>query len=66
MSPDSRVELTVDGKKVSEYQGTGRLSERGDYAPANHSGLYVTVWDTAAVFSKIALTPITGQGKKTR
>jgi hypothetical protein len=61
------VTIIVDGKKISEFKGPySRLSYGGTYAPPNHPGLYITAIDTAAVFSKIHLTPVSGQGKKTR
>jgi hypothetical protein len=65
---NSGTTLWVDGKKISEYKGNySNLRERGDYSPPNHNGLFITVWDGAASFSKIQLTPFSGgQGKKTR
>lgn len=65
---NSGTTLFVDGKKISEYKGNySNLRERGDYSPPNHNGLFITVWDGAAVFTKLQLTPFSGgQGKKTR
>ncbi len=64
------VTLTVDGKKISEYAGPySKLGDRPPEltVPANHNGLYVGAWESAATFSKILITPVSGgQGRKLR
>ena len=58
------ITVTVDGKKVTAFKGaTTRLSIAPLLAVPNRRALFVGATDSRYVFSKLQLTPVTGQGK---
>ncbi len=64
----SGVNVTIDGKSVLTFQGsTNRLTQSPVWQPRDPKApILVGAFGTRYFFSKIQLTPVTGQGKKLR
>jgi tetratricopeptide (TPR) repeat protein len=61
------VAATLDGKPLVDYKGPmSRLTAQGDMRMPNPKTLFIGSYDTKFVFSKIQLTPVSGEGKKLR
>ncbi|RPH45291.1 MAG: hypothetical protein EHM91_07705 [Planctomycetota bacterium] len=64
----SGVSVTIDGKSVLAWQGnTNRLTQSPVWQPRDPKApILVGAFGTRYFFSKVQLTPVTGQGKKLR
>jgi hypothetical protein len=61
----SGVAVQLDGKKVMDYQGdAGALSVGSQWVLPSRDAPFIGSWTTSFTILKIALTPVTGQGKK--
>jgi len=61
------VSLTLNGKKLMSWEGDcKRLSLPPQWSIPDKKALMIGGFDTAIQISKILLTPVTGQGKKSR
>jgi len=61
------ITFAVDGKTIVNWQGNyGRLTNGASWKVPNAKALFIGAWGSRVHFSKISLTPISGQGKKLR
>jgi hypothetical protein len=61
------VKLTVDGRVVLDWKSTtGKLTNDPLWTVPNPKALYIGCWSSKYVISKLALTPVTGRGKRLR
>jgi hypothetical protein len=59
--------FTVNGAKSVSWEGPySKLANPADWAVPNPQALYIGAWDRPLQIRKIALTPISGQGKRLR
>jgi hypothetical protein len=59
--------FTVNGAKSVSWEGPySKLANPADWAVPNPQALYIGAWDRPLQIRKIALTPVSGQGKRLR
>lgn len=59
--------FTVNGTKSVAWEGPyAKLANPSDWAVPNLQALYIGAWDRPLQIRKIALTPVSGQGKRLR
>jgi hypothetical protein len=61
------VTVTVDGKKIVDWKGNySRLGTIPEFKIPNARALCIGAYGAACAFTKVALTPVTGDGKRIR